>query len=493
MGREPVTRAAEDSSGQSPEAEGSASGEHTPSGYARTLLDLVASGASGVLTTRHDEHERSVSLVNGWPVAVLSTLEEESLPVTLVTSGRVESGRMEWMKKHCGPDEPLVEGLLAAGSLSQEDLDAHLQEHLFRLVSACLGWSTGEWTWTDAGPAAVSRFDPSLLPEVDALEALLHGVQQAFERSALRTFAQDTDAGHYVADPRLTGGSPPTWLPKHLSMLPERLATGADGQALAESLEMDPDEMAAILWLLEATGLVHRRNPPAALVPVTAVATFVSAGKSGKKPSKKSAKRTRAKSSAGKRTRTKPVRKVKTAAPEAAAPTPPTPEVVAEVVAAKQATPSPPAPKKRKAAPKKRGPKPTLHRAQELIETEDFEAAYAMLSELRHVHPSCPDTLAALGWAGWRTGNHGTNAYDSPNDFLLLALTFDPAHTKALEYFARMAMDQGDVETARNRLLQLLQVDPDALWAREALEQGKFSSKSKGVGFGLRFWPKGKS
>jgi cytochrome c-type biogenesis protein CcmH/NrfG len=127
-----------------------------------------------------------------------------------------------------------------------------------------------------------------------------------------------------------------------------------------------------------------------------------------------------------------------------------------------------------------------------LLHTEDFEAAFVMLSQLRHIHPSCPDTLAALGWAGWKTGNHGTNAYDSPDDFLLLALTFDPAHAKALEYFARMAMDQGDVETARNRVLQLLQVTPDSLWAREALE-GELASKSKRGLFGARFWPKSSS
>jgi cytochrome c-type biogenesis protein CcmH/NrfG len=76
---------------------------------------------------------------------------------------------------------------------------------------------------------------------------------------------------------------------------------------------------------------------------------------------------------------------------------------------------------------------------------------------------------------------------------LLLALTFDPAHPRALEYFARMAMDQGDVETARNRLLQLLQVDPDAAWARTALEDGELATRSKKGGLGLRFWPKSRS
>jgi len=68
--------------------------------------------------------------------------------------------------------------------------------------------------------------------------------------AALRTFAQDTDAGAFVADPRLTGAEPPAWLPADLLILPERLATGADAQALAESLGMDRDRVAAILWLL---------------------------------------------------------------------------------------------------------------------------------------------------------------------------------------------------------------------------------------------------
>ena len=471
-------------------------GEHSPAAFARLILERVDAGASGVLEVTHDAHRRMVSFVAGTPVAVWSTLPEEELAATLVSSGRVEASRMQWMKKHCGPDEPLVEGLLAAGSLSQVALDAHLQEHLFSLIGASMGWPSGEWEWSDAGASAVARFDPILLPSVDALEAMIHGVLHAFERGALRTYTQDADAGNFVADPLLTGGTPPSWVPQELKTLCERLATGADAQALAESLDLDSDRVSAILWLLEAAGLVHRRNPPAALVPVGGVVTIVPSGKAQPKKRKvpaKSTKRTRMKkpSKATAATAKKPsgatARVKKSASP---------PPVEAPAKKAEAPTAAKPAPKKRRVAPpspKPAGPKPTFHRAQELLDADDYQAAYIMLTQLRNAHPSCPDTLAALGWAGWRTGNHGTNAYDSPSDFLLLALTFDPAHSKALEYFARIAMDQGDVETARNRLLQLLQVDPGALWAREALESGPFASKSGRGGLGLRFWPKGKA
>jgi len=443
-------------------------GEHTPTVFAALLLERVGARASGVLTVQHDAQLRSVSLVGGAPVAVLTSVPEEALAATLVSAGRVDAARMAWMEKHCGPDEPLVEGLIAAGSLSQEDLDTHTGAHLFSLIGASLGWSSGEWRWSDAGPSAVRRFDPSLLPVIDPLEALIHGVRQAFEPGALRTFVQESDAGPFILDSRLTGGRAPTWLPAELRVLPERLASGEEFQATAESLGVEMDRIAAILWLLEATQLVHRRNPPAALVPVSMAATIVSSGTFVQKKKAKKPKKLRSK------------RAQRAAAAE--------PVVAAQPAPAVERAAPPPKPHKKKS--KKQVPKPTLERAQALLDSEDYGAAYAMLTELRNAHPSCPDTLAALGWAGWRTGNHGTNAYDSPDDFLLLALTFDPAHPRALEYFARMAMDQGDVETARNRLLQLLQVDPDSAWARAALEDGDLATNSKKSGLGLRFWPK---
>jgi cytochrome c-type biogenesis protein CcmH/NrfG len=136
----------------------------------------------------------------------------------------------------------------------------------------------------------------------------------------------------------------------------------------------------------------------------------------------------------------------------------------------------------------------TMAEVQILMDEGDFDTALTQLHRMRNADPSNPDILAALGWSAWRSGATGTNAYDGPEDFLLLALTFDSDHAPALEYFARMAIETGDVETARNRLLQVLQVQPEAQWARDALESDALSAKTRNPrGRGLRFWPRGKA
>ena len=131
-------------------------------------------------------------------------------------------------------------------------------------------------------------------------------------------------------------------------------------------------------------------------------------------------------------------------------------------------------------------PEKGLTRALKSIADEDFDQAYRLLTDVRKEKPSCPETLAALGWSAWRTGNLGTNAYDGPEDFLLLALTFDANHPKALEYYARIAIEKGETENARNRLLQLLKAAPELPWAQEALS----SLSPKGKKSGMRLWPK---
>jgi cytochrome c-type biogenesis protein CcmH/NrfG len=133
-------------------------------------------------------------------------------------------------------------------------------------------------------------------------------------------------------------------------------------------------------------------------------------------------------------------------------------------------------------------PEAGLKRALKAIADSDFDSAYKLLSEVRKERPSCPDTLAGLGWTAWRTENLGTNAYDGPEDFLLLALTFDAGHPRALEYYARIAIEKGEKENARNRLLQVLKVTPESLWAQDALDE--LNPKRKGKS-GMRLWPKG--
>jgi tetratricopeptide (TPR) repeat protein len=110
-----------------------------------------------------------------------------------------------------------------------------------------------------------------------------------------------------------------------------------------------------------------------------------------------------------------------------------------------------------------------LAAAQERLDAEDYPRAAGILDHLRMQSPSDPDVLAALGWARFHMGGDG--GAEAAEDYLRLALTFEPAHPKALEYAAKVALDQGQSEVAESRLRRLLAKDPSARWARKALRE----------------------
>jgi tetratricopeptide (TPR) repeat protein len=274
----------------------------------------------------------------------------------------------------------------------------------------------------------------------------------------------------------MTGGNPPQWIPNDLKGIHSVLGQNLSRVDIAAKLRCDPDRLAALLWLLTATGWAHRAHPPAALVPLGSVAT-IQAGEHSTAPVTPSAPAPRARSTAP----PKP-------APTAKAPTSPVP--AKPVVQAKAVVPSAPRPAPKPPPTKAQAPTNpviSLAGAKAAINEGDFDSAYATLSKIRKDLPSCPDTLASLGWSAWRTGNLGTNAYDGPEDYLLLALTFDADHPLALEYYARIAIDKGEFESARNRLLQVLRTTPDSIWAKEALDEITPKGGNKG---GIRLWPK---
>ena len=290
----------------------------------------------------------------------------------------------------------------------------------------------------------------------------------------------------------MTGAIPPAWVPRDLNQIHTQLGQGITRDDIAEALSIDPDRIAAMLWLLEATGWTRRSHPPAALLPLGKVAT-IQAGLEPEPaleapqslPKTKAATRTTAapKTETTTKARAAPQVAPKAVAPKAAAPKKATPKKATPKAVASGQPAVPPA-----AAPTI-DPKKALDKALRAVADSDFDTAYRLLSNIRKDRPSCPYTLAALGWTAWRTENLGTNAYDGPEDFLLLALTFNAAHPKALEYYARIAIEKGEKENARNRLLQVLKATPNAPWAEEALAE----LNPKGGKSGLRLWPKGRS
>jgi hypothetical protein len=107
----------------------------------------------------------------------------------------------------------------------------------------------------------------------------------------------------------------------------------------------------------------------------------------------------------------------------------------------------------------------SLLAAMRAMDASNWDRALAILQTLRRQNPSDSDVLAELGWCAH---NHG-GAGDAPEEYLLLAITFNPDHRKALEYLASLALEAGEIETVRRRLQKLTKLDPQNRWARRTL------------------------
>ena len=464
MGRHPKTN---------PEnAAAESAGALSPTQWVRVVLGHVFGGHTGTLTIRNGTHERTFRILQGVPVSAVSTVPDEDFTETMVGVGVLEQARLDWIRKHTGAEESETEALIGAGTIERSTVDSHHCVHIQHLLGAGLSWSDGEYEWHE-NTAVSDRFEATLIPNVDVIQGLLGGVLGSFDLGALRTFIDAADAGDFLPDTRMTTSSTLDWLPHDMRAIRNEVGQGSSRAQMAEALSCDADRLAALLWLLEAAGWLRRAQPPADLIPMGTVATIQQG-----QPERTETVSAQPPAPAAQAIRTAPVRSQKTPAPkQAVSPT-----------SAPDATPKKPAkstPASKPKAPAAPDSGALLRQAITALEAQDFDSAYPLLINARKERPSCPDTLSALGWAAWRTGNLGTNAYDGPEDFLLLALTFDAKHPKALEYYARIAIDKGEVETARNRLLQVLQVSPDAAWAKEALEESGASRKG-----GIRLWPK---
>lgn len=110
-------------------------------------------------------------------------------------------------------------------------------------------------------------------------------------------------------------------------------------------------------------------------------------------------------------------------------------------------------------------------RVRTLMDGEQYTQAIPLLQRARMENPSDPETLADLGWAMFRTIGAGhPDDEDSAEDFVALALTFDPRNTRALEYWAKIALETGNKDEAKRRLKSLLKVQPKTNWARPLIE-----------------------
>jgi hypothetical protein len=124
-------------------------------------------------------------------------------------------------------------------------------------------------------------------------------------------------------------------------------------------------------------------------------------------------------------------------------------------------------------------------RADDLMKIGAYAAALSFLEDARFAEPNNADVLAALGWAHFKST--GGENFEEAEEFVDLALTFDSKNPKGLEYRARIALEKGETDKARNAVELLAKINPKNRWAKNQMRQlGAANESKRGFGFWRR-------
>ncbi|MGB0639267.1 MAG: hypothetical protein ACPGTU_08045, partial [Myxococcota bacterium] len=155
-------------------------GTCSPRVWVQVILERVINRGTGILSLTADDDQRTFCFMSGVPVSAQSNVPEEDFTETMVATGVLPKARLKWIRKHTNAEESEVEALIGAGTISRTEVDAHHRIHIQHLLGAGLSWPHATWSWTPT-PEAASRFEVSLLPDVNAFEGILSGVLGSFD------------------------------------------------------------------------------------------------------------------------------------------------------------------------------------------------------------------------------------------------------------------------------------------------------------------------
>jgi hypothetical protein len=532
--------------------------------YAAVLFGLHRAERTGVLEVKQGRVWRKVYLVQGTPVLYESSVAKERLSKTLVQAGLVDEKPLSKIVTGLKPGEALETRLLLEGLVGPEELQAHKRSYLERGASAALTWKKPKFHFHSRDSVGTS-IDPALLPLVHPLRGLWAATKQNVSMDEALPIANDPDAGLIQGTESLAAMLTSMAVEAPLDSLGALLSEGGlSFEGLFGKVGDKSGQLAPLIWLLEAVGLVTRSTKEADPL-LTKLAGGVNLdGESPlfpepvKKPSAPAPKAVEATDAAPmkqdddgpSRTAAHLPQLLSTARThrsgkdfysfldlesdarvdaitealdrytklwQSAADTEGLPSVAVDdaqalLAAAARVRTVLLDPQSRESynikldiavsedliALEAQGDEVAvsegdsdselsvrLEAARKAIEGGD-QSGVAILSQLRVLNPSDPNVLAELGWATWKFADEGNS---SGQEFLQLALTFDPRHVLALEYLGKIAQSEDDVEQATDLAARVQKLEPENAWAKAALttvpnEEKKAKKKS-------RFWRRG--
>ena len=145
---------------------------------ANLLHSLYVQGKTGLLSLERGETVKVVHLLNGYPVWVDSTLEEETLGVCLLHDGKISKevlDRSRRMMEETG--RKLGEVLLEIEAVSSNDLFIALKGHLQLKIVSCFAWDTGEYAFREH--SKLPNDSPAITLEPGRL--IIDGIRRHFQ------------------------------------------------------------------------------------------------------------------------------------------------------------------------------------------------------------------------------------------------------------------------------------------------------------------------
>lgn len=393
------------------------------------LVGLVAGLATrrftGRLQVSSQKILRRLFFVQGRVVGFWSDHPEDEFGRRFVQAGHLDGEALRWAQDHLTPEERIEEALVAGSMVNWEQVADEQTRHLESGVDSLVRMKTGAWELKEHSDLA-ARLQHCPLPEANLHAAVWRGVRKAVTADVALQSLSERGGAFRCADllPVVCKA-----LPSLPDGLEQALSEGNTLEQLFARVRDNSGELFQLVWYLENAGAITRGSGISSESDEDVhldKGEDVHLGKGDDVP-------------------------------------------ISEWT--------------EKEVPENSGM--SLDRADDLMKIGAYAAALSFLEDARFTEPNNADVLAALGWAHFQAT--GGENFEEAEEYVDLALTFDSKNQKGLEYRARIALEKGEMDKARNAVELLAKIDPKNRWAKAQLRQlGAANEAPRGFGFWRR-------
>ncbi|HUH02478.1 MAG TPA: response regulator, partial [Kofleriaceae bacterium] len=150
------------------------------------LLDLLEVEATGRLLVRRGKVSKTIELLLGHPVAITSSLRDETLGQLLLSAGVISDAQhRQALANSAASKQRIGEALIALGALTPEQLGMHLAGQLRHKLVTALRWPIGAWRFEPEGSGeGPARPSAPRAGAIDLHQTLLTGLRDSFNAAS---------------------------------------------------------------------------------------------------------------------------------------------------------------------------------------------------------------------------------------------------------------------------------------------------------------------